>query len=169
YTFTIADRNNAFAIAVFVVVGVAVSSIVDMAAKRTKQAARAGAESALLVTTAGSIMRGAQPLQAVVDRVREAFGMDTVCLLERELGPDGEPRASTSRHAVAATGDGQVSRREDADVDMPVTDALRLVARGRALPATDRRVLGAFAAYAATALEQQRLAAAAEAARPIAA
>ena len=44
-----------------------------------------------------------------------------------------------------------------------------LALRGRPLPATDRRVLGAFAAYAATALEQERLAAAAEAARPIAA
>jgi two-component system sensor histidine kinase KdpD len=40
--------------------------------------------------------------------------------------------------------------------------------RGRALPASDRRVLGAFAAYAAAALEQQRLAAEAEAAKPIA-
>ena len=43
-----------------------------------------------------------------------------------------------------------------------------LALRGRPLPATDRRVLGAFAAYAATALEQERLTAAAEAARPIA-
>jgi two-component system, OmpR family, sensor histidine kinase KdpD len=36
------------------------------------------------------------------------------------------------------------------------------------LPASDRRVLGAFAAYAAAALEQQRLTAEAEAAKPIA-
>lgn len=168
YTFTIADRNNALAISVFVIVGVVVSSIVDMAAKRTKQAARAGAESSLLATTAGNIMLGAQPLQAVVDRVREAFGMEAVCLLEREIGPDGEPRPGTTWQAVATTGDGQIGRPEDADVVVPVTDALRLVARGRTLPAADRRVLAAFAAYAAAALEQQRLAAAAEAARPIA-
>jgi two-component system, OmpR family, sensor histidine kinase KdpD len=168
YTFTIADRNNALAIAVFVVVGVAVSSIVDMAAKRTKQAARAGAESTLLATTAGSVMRGAQPLQAVVDRVREAFGMEAVSLLERELGPDGEPRPGATWQVVATTGDRQIGRPEDADVEMPVSDVLRLVACGRTLPAADRRVLGAFAAYAATALEQQRLAAVAEAARPIA-
>ncbi len=49
-----------------------------------------------------------------------------------------------------------------------MTDRLVLALRGRPLPAADRRVLGAFAAYAATALEQERLAAAAEAARPIA-
>jgi two-component system sensor histidine kinase KdpD len=52
---------------------------------------------------------------------------------------------------------------------MPVTDDLCLAARGRTLPASDRRVLGAFAAYAAAALEQQRLTAEAEAAKPIAA
>ncbi len=57
---------------------------------------------------------------------------------------------------------------EDADVEMPVGDGLVLALRGRPLPATDRRVLGAFAAYAAAALEQGRLTAAAEAARPIA-
>jgi two-component system, OmpR family, sensor histidine kinase KdpD len=53
-------------------------------------------------------------------------------------------------------------------VDVPVADSLCLGLRGRPLPAGDRRVLGAFAAYAAVALEQQRLSAEAEAARPIA-
>jgi two-component system sensor histidine kinase KdpD len=57
----------------------------------------------------------------------------------------------------------------EADADVPVTEALTLALRGRTLPAADRRVLGAFAAYAAVALEQQRLTAEAEAARPIAA
>ncbi len=61
-----------------------------------------------------------------------------------------------------------MTRPEDADVEMPVSDDLTLALRGRPLPATDRRVLGAFGAYAAAALEQGRLAAAAEAARPIA-
>ena len=49
-----------------------------------------------------------------------------------------------------------------------MTDSLVLALRGRPLPAADRRVLGAFAAYAAAALEQRRLTAEAEAARPIA-
>ncbi len=51
---------------------------------------------------------------------------------------------------------------------MPVGDTLSLALLGRPLTAADRRVLGAFAAYAAVALEQQRLTAEAEAARPIA-
>ena len=94
YTFTISDPNNALAIAAFLLVAAAVASIVDFAARRSKQAARASAESDVLVTTAGDILRGEQPLQAVVDRVREAFGMDTVALLEREADADGEPVAS---------------------------------------------------------------------------
>jgi two-component system sensor histidine kinase KdpD len=53
-------------------------------------------------------------------------------------------------------------------VEVPISDNLVLALRGRTLPASDRRVLGAFAAYAAAALEQGRLTAAAEAAKPIA-
>ncbi|HKA95514.1 MAG TPA: ATP-binding protein, partial [Streptosporangiaceae bacterium] len=57
---------------------------------------------------------------------------------------------------------------DGADVEVPVTDTLSLALRGRAVSASDRRVLGAFAAYAGVSLEQQRLSAEAEAARPIA-
>jgi two-component system sensor histidine kinase KdpD len=173
YTFNISDPNNAFALAVFLVVAAVVATIVDNAARRSKQAVRASAESDLLVTTAGSILRGAQPLQAVIDRVREAFGMQTVTMLERDTGPDGEPLPAGAWHVVAASGDAAteqppVTSPEDADVAMPIDDKLVLAARGRTLPAQDRRVLGAFATYAAAALEQQRLTAAAQAARPIA-
>ncbi len=189
YRFTIAERNNALALTIFAAVGVAVSSVVDAAARRTKQAARASAESELLATTAGSVLRGQRALSAVLDRVREAFGMDSVTLLERaepaaagqvpdplRPRPEGDParpggpgRPGGGRwHPVGVSGELPVFRPEDADVEVPVSEGLVLALRGRPLPATDRRVLGAFAAYAAAALEQGRLAAAAEAARPIA-
>ena len=169
HKFTISERNNALALGVFVAVGLVVSSIVDDAARRTTQAARATAESELLVTTAGSVLRGQQALAAVLDRVRESFGMDSVTLLERVRGPDDAPRRPTAEWAaVASSGEPALARPENADVEVEVTDTLTLGLRGRTLPATDRRVLGAFAAYAAAALEQQRLAAEAEAARPIA-
>jgi two-component system, OmpR family, sensor histidine kinase KdpD len=167
YTFNINEPNNALALIVFVIVAVVVATIVDSAARRSKQAARASSESDLLVTTAGSILRGQQPLQAVIDRVREAFGMDAVTLLERQGKPEGS-RAQPSWRPVASSGARQLSEPDDGDVAVPVSDDLCLVASGRPLPAADRRVLGAFAAYAAAALEQQRLAAEAEAARPIA-
>jgi len=170
HTWTIAQANNVLALGVFVVVAVIVSSVVDIAARRTRQAARASAESEMLTTTAGSVLRGQRALEAVLDRVREAFGMDSVTLLECSAVQDGStPRGPAAAWAaVANSGQPASSRPEEADVEVPVTGNLTLALRGPALTAADRRVLGAFAAYAAVALEQQRLAAEAQAARPIA-
>ena len=178
HLWTIAQANNALALGVFVAVALLVAWVVDIAARRTTQAARANAESELLATTAGSVLRGQQGLSALLDRIREAFGMDSVTLLEC-AAPDGSQSAGASAerlrgmpgswHVVATTGPHPVTRPDEADVEVPVTDRLSLALRGRPLPAADRRVLGAFASYAAVALEQQRLAAEAQAARPIAA
>ncbi len=164
HQWTIAEANNALALGVFVVVGLVVSWVVDIAARRTKQAARANAESELLVTTAGSILRGQGTLDALLDQTREAFGMRSASLLECQgRGP------AADWAIVASAGDDPVRRTDDADVDVPITDTLSLALAGRTLPAGDRRVLGAFAAYAGVALDQQRLAAEAQAAKPIAA
>ncbi len=188
HQWTIAQANNVVALIIFVAAGLVVSTVVDTAARRTKQAARSGAESELLATTAGSVLRGQHALPAVLDRVREAFGMDSVTLLELSdqganaqqarlrAAADGSANPSPTTSARQAgqwtiagcSGDPAACRPEEADVEVPIGDGLVLALRGRALPATDRRVLGAFAAYAAAALEQGRLAAAAEAARPIA-
>jgi two-component system sensor histidine kinase KdpD len=170
HQFTIAEANNALALGVFVAVGLVVSWVVDTTARRTKQAARANAESELLVTTAGSILRGQGALDALLERTREAFGMRSACLLERkDSGASAARSPAASWALVACAGEAPVSRPDAAEVDIPVTDTLSLVLTGRPLRAEDRRVLGAFAAYAAVALEQQRLAAEAEAAKPIAA
>jgi two-component system sensor histidine kinase KdpD len=163
HTLSIAQGNNALALAIFVAVALVVSSIVDNAARRSQQAARASAESELLSAAAGNVLRGQQALAAVLSRVQEAFGMESVTLLER---PDQS--AGGEWVAVATAGDQPVRSPQTADAEVPITDHLMLALRGRSLPATDRRVLGAFAAYAATALEQERLSAAAQAARPIA-
>jgi len=168
HKFTIAEANNALALGVFVVVALLVSSVVDMAARRTRQAARASAESALLATTAGDVLAGQRAVEAVLDRVREAFGMDSVTLLER-AGDSSTPASLVATWTVVAySGPEAVTRPDEADVEVPVARGLRLALRGRTLTAADHRVLNAFAAYAAVALEQQRLAAEAEAARPIA-
>src|SRR6201989_85179 len=173
HQWTIAEANNALAIGVFVAVAILVSSVVDIAARRTKQAARANAESELLATTAGSVVRGQRGLSALLDRIREAFGMDSVTLLEC-TSPSGDPPADASaerirgtpghRHVVASRGEPAVTWPGEADVEVPVGNSLLLALRGRPLPAADRRVLGAFASYAAVGLDQQRLAAEAEAA-----
>src|SRR3984957_13795457 len=168
HQFTISEANNWLALGVFVAVGLAGSWVGGTPARRTKQAARANAESELLVTTAGSILRGQGALDALLERTREAFGMQSACLLERKDAGASAARspAAPDWSLVACAGEAPVSRPDAAEVDVPVTDTLSLVLTGRPLPAGDRRVLGAFAAYAAVALEQERLAAEGGGAQP---
>ncbi|MFG2773504.1 ATP-binding protein [Streptomyces sp. NPDC048350] len=155
---TIADPKNIVAIAVFFGVAVAVASVVDLAARRTHQAARLRAEAETLSFLAGSVLRGETSLESLLERVRETFAMESVALLERES--DVEPWT-----CAASVGARPVARPEDADVDMPVGEHLALALTGRVLPAEDRRVLGAFAAQAAVVLDRQRLVGEAEEAR----
>ncbi|MFE2561939.1 DUF4118 domain-containing protein [Streptomyces sp. NPDC059352] len=155
---TIADPKNIVALAVFLGVAMAVASVVDLAARRTHQAARLRAEAEVLSYLAGSVLRGETSLDALLERVRETFSMETVTLLER--ADEVEPWTQ-----AASVGPHPVARPEDADVDMPVGDRLALALTGRVLPAEDRRVLGAFAAQAAVVLDRQRLVGEAEEAR----
>ena len=90
HTFTISEPNNALALVVFIVVAALVSSVVDLAARRTRQAARATAESETLATLAGSVLRGETALPALLERVREAFGLTSVTLLERARRGGGQ-------------------------------------------------------------------------------
>ncbi|KPI10685.1 protein of unknown function DUF4118, partial [Actinobacteria bacterium OK006] len=73
HTLTIADPKNIVAIAIFVGVAVSVASVVDLAARRTHQAARLRAESEILSFLAGSVLRGETSLEALLERVRETF------------------------------------------------------------------------------------------------
>ncbi|GHB71116.1 sensor histidine kinase [Streptomyces cirratus] len=158
---TISDPKNIVAISVFFGVAVAVASVVDTAARRTQQAARLRAESEILSFLAGSVLRGETTLDALLERVRETFAMESVALLER--ANDVEPWKP-----AGSVGPGPVARPEDADVDMPIGDHMALALSGRVLPAEDHRVLGAFAAQAAVVLDRQRLVGEAEEARRMA-
>ncbi|WP_434597640.1 ATP-binding protein [Streptomyces sp. A5-4] len=158
HNLTVSDPKNIVAIVVFFAVAVAVASVVDLAARRTHQAARLRAESEILSFLAGSVLRGETTLDALLERVRETFAMDSVALLER--ASDIDPWT-----CAGSVGPRPLGRPEDADVDMPVGDNLALALSGRVLPAEDRRVLAAFAAQAAVVLDRQRLVGQAEEAR----
>ena len=117
----------------FVAVGLVTSWVVDLTARRTHQAARASAEAELLRTTAGSILQGQGTLDALLERTREAFGMRSASLLERQDPEGGGARGpSTEWTVVACAGDHPVTRPDDADVDVPVTDTLALALAGPA-------------------------------------
>ncbi|WP_083420040.1 ATP-binding protein [Pseudofrankia sp. BMG5.36] len=185
---TVAEHNNTFALVVFVAVGVAVSRVVDLARRRSGQAARASAEAETLATLAGTVLRSEHPLPAILERARESFGMTSVALLE-SYSPDEDARtgpatpsttagaaaepakARTGRErwrVVASVGHRPCTRPSEGEVEVPAGHRFTLALRGRPLPAADRRLLAAFAAQAATATERLRLAEEAASARPLA-
>jgi len=165
---TISEPENIFALVVFVVVALLVSRVVDFAARRNSEAARSNAEAETISTLAGSLLRGEQAIPAMLERVRESFGMHDAALLHRES--DAPASADDARRGlrgtwscIASVGDNPCLRPEDADTEVPVGEDMVLVLRGRALAAEDQRVLAAFAAQVAVAYERGRLAETAEA------
>lgn len=159
HTWTIGERNNLIALVVFAIVAGSVSVVVELAARRTREAAQRAAEAETLSALAGGVLRGAKALPTLLDRLRETFAMQSVTLLRRD---------DEGWDVVASSGDPPCEQPEDADVALDVGAVHRLVLRGRALPAADQRVLAAFAAQAGALLEQQRLEEVAATAEPLA-
>jgi two-component system sensor histidine kinase KdpD len=171
HTFVISHPDDVLALTVFVVVAAAVSAVVGLAARRTQEAARASADAEVLFNLAGNVLRGEHALAALLNRLRETFGQESVTLLEHRPGTPLTParqRDPASWQVVATVGGQPCTTPDEGDTDVPVGEELALVLRGRPLPAADRRILEAFAAQAAAALRQQRLAEEAERTRPLA-
>ncbi|MEH0841147.1 DUF4118 domain-containing protein [Micromonospora sp. CPCC 205711] len=171
HTLTIAEAENLLALAVFVGVAVAVSWVVDVAARRTREAARASADAQTLATVAGGVLRGERPLPALLDRLRETFALRAVSVLEMVADAEGRPgrdREEGAWRVVASVGEAPACSPSAGETAVPVDDRLTVVLSGRRLEAADRRIVEAFAAQAAVALKQERLAEEAATARPLA-
>ncbi|MFS0734328.1 DUF4118 domain-containing protein [Microbacterium sp. 1P10UB] len=150
YTVTIADPEHALALVLYVVIALLVSLVVDQAARRARAARRALAESELLATIAGSILRGESAVPALVSRTREAFGLAGVRLLDAEgavIATDGEP--------VRGDVDGATAVRLPVTSGSGPTAILEL--HGRVLDASERRLLDVIVAQLASALERSTL------------
>ncbi len=150
-TFTIAQPENAFAIAVFIGVGAIVATIVDRSAARAAEAARCGAEANVLASLSAGVLRGQHGVRALLDQARETFGMTNAALFETAPG-------STTRSVVEVSGQNPPSSPERADVTVDAGPGLTLALSGAPLPASDRRILDAFAAQTGAVLERNRLA-----------
>ena len=143
-TLTVASRDSAIALVVFVVVGGVVSVVVELGARHRETAARTEYESAL-ISELGSAPVGAVPLSSVLERVRTLYDMQTVQL----LGP------SPSGHVVASVGpDAQGSP----SLIATTAAGLRLAAHGPEVFAEDRRMFAVLADMAARAWDEQQLA-----------
>jgi two-component system, OmpR family, sensor histidine kinase KdpD len=157
---TVAERENLLALFAFLVVAVSLSTVVDVAARRTREASQARAEAATLFTLAGSVLRGSRSLQARLEQVRETFGLKSVTLLERHPEALGGPDLEHTNQAwtvVACVGNPICLTPGDGDAEVHVDESSTLVLSGHRLAAQDRRVLEAFAAQATAAVRQERL------------
>jgi two-component system sensor histidine kinase KdpD len=171
HMFTINDPENILALGAFLLIAVTVSTVVDIAARRTREAAQASADATVLATLSGSVLGGERALTDILERLRETYSLTTVTLLERPPDTPLTPgrQRDPQRWRVAATVGGRpCASPDDGDVSIPIDDGLSLVLCGRTPSAADQRVLEAFAAQAAVALRQQRLEQAAEQVRPLA-
>jgi two-component system sensor histidine kinase KdpD len=170
HSFAVADPQNVLALIVYLVVGVAVSVVVDVAARRTEQAAQASADATVLATLSGSVVRGADSADAILDRLRHTYTLQAVTLLERLPGmpitPARQREPQRWRVAAGAGADASTSP-DDGDTAIRIDDDLVLVLRGHVLGSSDRRILEAFAAQAVAALQRQRLRQTAEEIRPL--
>jgi len=148
FTVTIAAPAHALALVLYVVNALLVSLVVDQAARRTRVARRAAADSELLATVAGSVLRGESAVPALVARTREAFGLPGV----RLVGADGEVLAADGDEAAPPE---TVERVPVGSVDGTPRAVLEL--HGGALDAGERRLLDVIAAQLGAALEHTDL------------
>ncbi|GHH28855.1 hypothetical protein GCM10018780_86070 [Streptomyces lanatus] len=135
--FTLDDPNALLALAVFEVVAATVAALVDRSLRLSRRAARATAEAETMSSLAGSIVRGGQTIPALLERTRDAFGMESAELVD-------EPPDAADVTAV------------------PTGLGAHLVLHGRVMSSPERRVLAAFAGHVGTAVERARLAEAAQ-------
>lgn len=149
---SIARPIHFLALTLYVVNGLLVSLVVDQAARRTRAANRSAAESEVLATVAGTVLRGGDALGAIVSRTREAFGLEAVRLVSGDVviasdGADGAQGTVTT---------------------LPVGERASLLLVGSDIQATDRRVLGVIVTQLDAALQHQNLAVSASELAPLA-
>lgn len=153
YTVSIADPLHMLALLLYVIIAVLVSIVVDRAARRSRAARRAAAESELIQTVAGSVIRGQDAVQAIVDRAREAFARTGAQLR------DGDAIIASSGIPVAVP----------PAISLPVGPTARFELDGPEPAASEHRLLTVLAAQLEAALEVRELTEVASEIAPIAA
>ncbi len=116
---------------------------------RRARAGWASAEAAALTRLAAAALRGHGDPPALLEEIRQTFGLDAVSLLERRLdGPGWDVVASAGEGAPEGPG---------ADLEVPVDATMTLAARGRVPDREDLRVLRSCASEIVAGLSSRRL------------
>ena len=177
-TFHIPRLSDLVTVVLYVAVGIVVSLVVDRADERARLARRASAESEMLASISGAVLRSNEPLQEVIDRTREAFGF--VCVRVIQCGADAQNATTAASSAGSAAPitvlaqSGELPIPEDrttADdpVAVTVTKGITLELYGHTLEAADQRLLMAIVSQIQTVLEHIELQKRASEVEPLAA
>ena len=153
YTIHVDKAHHLLSLVLYVVIASLVSFIVDRAARYTRAARRSAAESELIQTIAGNVLRGESAIQALIDRTREAFRLPGVRLARGEevLARSGEPLPDNHHTRIR------------------VADDTVLELHGPDLAAAEQRLLAVVTAQLTAALEHEQLTETAKQIEPIAA
>lgn len=148
-TWVVHSVQDVLALAVFLTTAVVISALVDLAARRAAEAERAGAEATALARLAATVAASDDPLHRLVDDLRRVFGLDAAAVLRED--DDGH------WHVVACAGAPSPRSPDEGSDTLELQPGSVLVLRGPHAPLDDRRMLAAFAAQLALALDRQRL------------
>ncbi|MDQ1248177.1 MAG: two-component system, OmpR family, sensor histidine kinase KdpD [Actinomycetota bacterium] len=140
--------SDVIAILLLLAVAIAAARVVDVSARRMREAARARTEADVLTTLTGTILQGEHAIMALLERLRESFHLDYVALRERQ-----------ERHGRWRTVESIGTAPADADrlTEVPISGDLEMAVVGDGLSAEDMRVLAAVAVQADALMERDRL------------
>jgi two-component system, OmpR family, sensor histidine kinase KdpD len=116
---------------------------------RRAQAAEARAEAAALTRLAASVLRGRSDPPALLEEIREMFGLTAVSLLERRQDADAAWFVVASAGERAPEGPG-------ADLELSISEAFMLSARGRKPGGQEKPVLFSCAVQIVAGIVQRR-------------
>lgn len=148
YTLTIAEPANAAAIALFVIVGIAVATLVDRAARRTAEARAARAEADALTTLAHSLLTSQDDLVGLLGSATELLSASGAGIVRQDAG--------SGWTVVASVGDAPTTP-DEADAATAIDETSVLVVRGVSPTSSSRSLLNAYAAYAKV-MDERKLA-----------
>ncbi|PWG60035.1 sensor histidine kinase [Bifidobacterium catulorum] len=169
-TFHVIHASDVVTIILYVVVGVIVGAVVDRADARARQAQRARAESEMLASVAGSVLRSNNPLRAIVHRTREAFGFECVRVVQggRVVISDADPSSPMGNPSLNVAAGGDIADVEHDSISLN-DHGPSLELYGRTLEASDQRMLMAILSQIQTVLEHNDLMRKASEVEPLAA
>ena len=145
---TIHEGKDLIALVAFLLVAGLVSALVNAAARRSAEAARARAEAETLARLGAQLMTEEDPLPLLISTLRTTFGLRAMAVLQRS--GDGWIVETSTGAPVPETP-------EAGDLSIPIDAQMQLVVVGPGLAAEDLALLQAFTGQLALALERRQL------------